>query len=79
MEEQVDAKGDPGAHAAGFGHGTFPMTLDANARAEQAAVETLSSQQKDFVFEVRRGRAARSSKASMRAPAKKFVSSDLAR
>ena len=33
----------------------FSVMLDAHARAEQAAAETLSSQQKDFVFEVRKG------------------------
>lgn len=34
----------------------FPQMLDAHgARAEDAAVATLSSQQKDFVFEVRKG------------------------
>lgn len=33
----------------------FPMLNPHGARAEDAAVETLSSQQKDFVFEVRKG------------------------
>jgi beta-glucanase (GH16 family) len=33
----------------------FSLMLDAHARAEQAAAETLSSQQKNFVFEVRKG------------------------
>src|SRR5689334_15329784 len=33
----------------------FSLMLGAHARAEQTAVETLSSQQKDFVFEVRKG------------------------
>lgn len=33
----------------------FPPMLDVDARAEDAAAATLSSQQKDFVFEVRKG------------------------
>ena len=37
----------------------FPMLNPHGARAEDAAVETLSSQQKDFVFEVRKGQASK--------------------
>ena len=46
------------------------------ARAEDAAVETLSVNRRISSLRCARGRAARLSKASMRVPAKKFVSSD---